>query len=59
MVNKKSMMKVNLCESLRGLMLKRPFEKITIKNICDETGVIRATFYNHFEDKYRELLGHK
>ena len=52
MVNKKSMMKVNLCESLRGLMLKRPFEKITIKNICDETGVIRATFYNHFEDKY-------
>lgn len=52
MVNKKSMMRVNLCENLRELMLKKPFEKITIKNICDETGVIRATFYNHFEDKY-------
>ncbi len=52
MVNRKSAMKINLCESLREIMLKKPFEKITIKNICDEAGVIRATFYNHFEDKY-------
>lgn len=52
MVNRKSVMKVNLCESLREVMLKKPFEKITIKNVCDQAGVIRATFYNHFEDKY-------
>jgi AcrR family transcriptional regulator len=50
--NRKGMMKASLCESLRELMLKRVFEKITIKQICDETGVIRATFYNYFDDKY-------
>lgn len=33
-------------------MCKSLFEKITIKQICDETGVIRATFYNYFDDKY-------
>lgn len=48
----KGMMRASLCESLRGLMLKNVFEKITIKQICDETGVIRATFYNYFDDKY-------
>jgi AcrR family transcriptional regulator len=33
-------------------MLHNIFEKITIKKICDESGVIRATFYNYFIDKY-------
>ncbi|MBQ9327109.1 MAG: TetR/AcrR family transcriptional regulator C-terminal domain-containing protein [Solobacterium sp.] len=33
-------------------MLRQLFEKITIKQICDQAGVIRATFYNYFEDKY-------
>lgn len=32
-----------------------PIEKITIKDITDQAGVIRPTFYNHFQDKY-ELL---
>lgn len=36
-------------------MQDKPFEKITIKQICDRAGVIRATFYNHFEDKYAAL----
>ena len=45
-------MKNALADSLRYLMTGKLFEKITIKMICDETGVIRATFYNHFEDKY-------
>ena len=48
----REMMKVTLAESLRSLMMKKVFEKITIKQICDEAGVIRATFYNYFEDKY-------
>lgn len=52
---KKGLMKVHLANSLKVLMLKKPFEKITIKNICDETGVIRATFYNYYEDKYDAL----
>ena len=45
-------MKNSLAENLRYLMQRKVFEKITIKQICDETGVIRATFYNYFEDKY-------
>lgn len=45
-------MKAALAQDLRVLMSRKLFEKITIKQICDETGVIRATFYNYFDDKY-------
>ncbi len=48
-------MKELLCEGLYELMKTKPFEKITIKQICDKTGVIRGTFYNHFMDKYEAL----
>ncbi|MEE3419972.1 MAG: TetR/AcrR family transcriptional regulator C-terminal domain-containing protein [Lachnospiraceae bacterium] len=41
-----------LAMSLKELAVKMPFEKITIKNITDGAGVIRVTFYNHFQDKY-------
>jgi len=44
-----------LAESLKKLMERIPFEKITIKNITDEAGLIRPTFYNHFADKYALL----
>ena len=55
----------NLAESFKQLVLKMPIEKITIKDITDGAGVIRPTFYNHFQDKYdllewivkNELLG--
>ena len=54
-----------LSESFKQLILKMPIEKITIKDITDGAGVIRPTFYNHFQDKYdllewivkHELLG--
>ncbi len=46
---------VLLTESFKELALQRPIEKITIKEITDRAGVIRPTFYNHFQDKY-ELL---
>ena len=49
-MEKRGMMKRFLAESLKELMLQKSFEKITIKQICDKTGVIRATFYNYFED---------
>lgn len=42
-------------ESLKVLMRDHPFEKITIKMITDEAGVIRPTFYNYFCDKYEVL----
>ncbi len=41
-----------LAESLKGLAVTMPFEKITIKKLTDGAGVIRVTFYNHFQDKY-------
>jgi probable dihydroxyacetone kinase regulator len=44
-----------LADSLKALVLTKPVEKITIKEITDKAGVIRPTFYNHFQDKY-ELL---
>lgn len=44
-----------LAEALKEIATKQPIEKITIKEITDRAGVIRPTFYNHFQDKY-ELL---
>ena len=44
-----------LAESFKDLALRMPIDKITIKQITDGAGVIRPTFYNHFQDKY-ELL---
>ena len=41
-----------LAHSLKELVVRMPFEKITIKQIADGAGVIRVTFYNHFQDKY-------
>lgn len=44
-----------LAESFKELASKTAIDKITIKEITDKAGVIRPTFYNHFQDKY-ELL---
>lgn len=41
-----------LAESFKKMVVKTPIEKITIKEITDLAGVIRPTFYNHFQDKY-------
>ena len=54
-MNTKMNMKELLVEGLYLCMKDKPFEKITIKQICDKTGVIRGTFYNHFIDKYEAL----
>ena len=55
MERKKEMTKALLGDSLRELMKQNPFEKITIKMITDEAGVIRPTFYHYFQDKYEVL----
>lgn len=44
-----------LMQSFKELALKIPIEKITIKEITDKAGVIRPTFYNHFQDKYEVI----
>ena len=54
-LNTKANMKDLLAHGLYLLILQKSFEKITIKQICDKTGVIRGTFYNHFMDKYEAL----
>ena len=48
----KSAIDTLLAESFKELAKKHPIEKITIKEITDLAGVIRPTFYNHFQDKY-------
>lgn len=42
-----------LKESFKQLAKTIPVEKITIQEIVDGAGVIRPTFYNHFQDKYQ------
>ncbi len=41
-----------LSTALLNLLEEKPFEKITTIDICKTAGVPRATFYNHFDDKY-------
>lgn len=55
MEGKKDATKALLVSSFKKLVLTRPFEKITIKMITDDAGVIRPTFYNYFQDKYEVL----
>ena len=54
-MQQKREVKVLLADSFKELVMQKPVEKITIKEITDRAGVIRVTFYNHFQDKY-ELL---
>lgn len=40
-----------LLESLRTLMSERGYERLTIQNLLEHSGVSRATFYTHFTSK--------
>ncbi len=55
MDTKKDLTKELLADCFRELMLTTPFDKITIKMITDRAGLIRPTFYKHFQDKYEVL----
>lgn len=39
-------------DAMFELLRKKPFEKITINEVCTLAGFPRATFYNYFDDKY-------
>jgi AcrR family transcriptional regulator len=41
-----------LWEALMAEMAARPFEEITVKDICERAMVHRTTFYTHYADKY-------
>ena len=36
--------------SLKNLLIKKPFDKITINDIAEDCGISRMTFYYHFKD---------
>ena len=38
--------------SLKRLMLKKPLDKITIRDITEDCGISRMAFYYHFKDIY-------
>lgn len=41
-----------MADALKRLMTKKPLNKITIREITEDCGVNRQTFYYHFEDIY-------
>ncbi len=47
-----NMTKNALAASMKKLMRQRPFEKISVSDICNECGINRKSFYYHFRDKY-------
>lgn len=38
--------------AFQELIQEKPFEKITVKELCNRAQTRTATFYNHFSDKY-------
>jgi len=41
-----------IADSFKDLLVRHPFEKISIKMIVDGADIRRPSFYNHFLDKY-------
>lgn len=41
-----------LAASMKKLMRQKPFEKISVSDICNDCGINRKSFYYHFRDKY-------
>jgi AcrR family transcriptional regulator len=41
-----------LAEAFSTLLEQKPFDEITINELCEMAGVRRATFYKHYNDKY-------
>lgn len=46
-----------LSQALLSLIEHHSFNSISVKEICEEAMVHRATFYTHFNDKY-DLLAY-
>lgn len=41
-----------IAQGLKNLLKEKDLDKIRIKEITDEVGLMRPTFYNYFQDKY-------
>lgn len=44
--------KKNLKNTFIKLLLNKPFDKVTIKELCEVSDISRITFYTHYKDKY-------
>ncbi len=55
MDDRKELTKELIASGVKELMLSMSFEKITIRMIAEKAGIIRPTFYYHFQDKYEVL----
>lgn len=47
-----SITKKALENSLKNMLLKKPLDKITIRDLTDDCGISRMAFYYHFQDIY-------
>lgn len=44
-----------IIDTVLGLIKTKDLQEITVQQICEEAGVSKGTFYNHFKDKYDVL----
>lgn len=44
--------KKNLKNTFISLLLSKPFDRVTIKELCEASDTSRITFYAHYKDKY-------
>lgn len=42
--------KMAIVDALDGLMEQRPFDQVTVTDVCDRLSIARSTFYRHFRD---------
>lgn len=47
-----------LFDAFIKLLSQKPFDEITVNELCDEAGVRRATFYKHYSDKFDFLTAY-
>lgn len=48
-----STVKTLLSETMRGLLYKKPFYKISVNELCETAAISRSSFYANFQDKYQ------
>lgn len=53
--NQKTSAKTALMLTLKQLLYKKPFQKISVNELCESAFVSRSAFYANFEDKYHLL----
>ena len=49
--------KQDIAMAFLRLLARKPFRKITVRNIVEECGINRTTFYDHYQDVYAVLEG--